>query len=79
MVMARKSISQAVAEASQWMDFKGVKGVGQGKEHGKNCIVVFVEIKTPEIEKAIPRKYEGYPVRIEESGEIRALSPETSH
>lgn len=73
--MVTKSIEQVVTEAAQWMNIEGVAGIGQGKAGRKDCIVVLVRVKTPELEKAIPREYEGYPVRIEEVGVIRADSP----
>jgi len=70
--MTIKSFGQALAEAAQWMDLEGVVGIGQGKTDEKDCILVFVAVKTPEIEKAIPPEYGGYPVRIEETGIISA-------
>ena len=54
------------------MSISGVVGTGQGLFDGKSCIKVFVVKKTPELEDKIPEKLEGYPVKIKETGVIRA-------
>ena len=54
------------------MSLSGVIGTGQGLFDGKSCIKVFVVKKTPELEDKIPEKLEGYPVKIKETGVIRA-------
>ena len=46
-----------------------------GKPCGKPCIKVYVAEKTPELLKQIPSSIEGYPVEVQEAGEIRALNP----
>jgi SepF-like predicted cell division protein (DUF552 family) len=53
----------------------GVVGVYVGLlDDGKTtCVKVMVVAKTAEIEKAIPKTLEGYPVIIEVTGEIRPL------
>ncbi len=56
----------------EWLNINGIVGVGQGKEDDKDCILVFVSMKTREIEKAIPSEFKGYPVKIIDSGIIRA-------
>jgi len=76
--MATKSFGQALAEAAQLMNIEGVVGIGQGKADEKDCILVFVALKTPEIEKAIPLEYGGYPVSIEETGIIEAEKEQTN-
>lgn len=76
--MATESIEQALADAAQWMAIEGVVGIGQGKADKKDCILVFVGVKTPEIEKAIPLQHRGYPVRIEEVGIIQAEKEQTN-
>ncbi len=60
------------------MSISSVVGTGQGLCDGKPCIKVFVVKKTPELEDKIPEKLEGYSVKIEETGVIRAL-PENQH
>jgi len=76
--MATKSFQQALAEAKQWMNIEGVVGIGKGKAGKKNCILVLTVVETPEIEKAIPLEYGGYPVRIEEVGIIDAEKEQTT-
>ncbi len=58
---------------SQWMAAPGVIGTGEGEHNGKPCIKVFVTKKTAELEKKIPAQAEGYPVVIEETGEIKPM------
>ena len=59
----------------QWIDINGVQGIGQGKVDDKDCILVFVRTKRPEIEKAIPPEFKGLTVRVRESGVIYADKP----
>ena len=54
------------------MALPGVVGVGQGLCGYKPCIKVFVIKKTPVLENRIPRELDGYPIIIEETGEIHA-------
>ena len=42
--------------------------------HTTLCLRVMLARKNPETERKIPRSIEGYPVRIEVSGEFRPLS-----
>ncbi|MDP4221506.1 MAG: hypothetical protein Q8916_01755 [Bacteroidota bacterium] len=56
----------------KWMEIPGVTGTGEGKSHGKPCIMVFIERRTATIEKKIPKTVEGYKVVLEESGKIEA-------
>ncbi len=51
----------------------GVVGTAIGECAGKPCIKVFVVKKTVELTKQLPGTLEGFPVAIEETGEIRAL------
>ncbi len=51
----------------------GVVGTAQGLCDGKPCIKVFVAKKTPQLEQKIPHALAGFPVVIQETGEIRAL------
>jgi len=63
-------LQQALKKAQPWMDIEGVESVGQGKIKEQDCIVVFVYLKTPEIEKKISSECSGVPVDIRESGTI---------
>ncbi len=58
---------------SKLMSIQGVEGVGIGEELGKPFIKVYVAKKTKSLETKIPKQMEGYPVKIEESGEFKAL------
>ena len=55
------------------MAIPGVVGTAQGQCAGQPCIKVFVAKKTPDLLKQIPPELDGYPVAVEETGEIRAL------
>ncbi len=72
--MSVKTIEEVLKEhTEELMSIPGVVGIGQGLCNGKPCIKVFVIERTPELEQEIPSSLEGYPVMIEETGEIRAL------
>jgi hypothetical protein len=71
--MSAMSIEEVLMKyTDNLMSIPGVVGTGQGLFDGKSCIKVFVVKKTPELEDKIPEKLEGYPVKIKETGVIRA-------
>ncbi len=57
------------------LSLPGVVGAGIGECEGEPCIKVLVVEETPELVHKIPRTLGGYPVVIEETGEIRPLHP----
>lgn len=72
--MSSKTIEDVLKEhTDELMAIPGVIGTAQGVCKGKSCIKVYVKEKTPELEQKIPDSIEGYPVSIEEIGEIHAL------
>lgn len=72
--METKTIGEALKEhTKELMSIPGVVGTAQGLCNGNPCIKVYVIKKTTELDTAIPDILEGYPVMIEETGEIRAL------
>ncbi len=56
------------------MAVPGVVGVAEGESKGKPCIRVFVVDRNSEPLKHLPENLEGYLLKIEESGEFRALN-----
>lgn len=60
------------------MSLPGVVGTAQGRCDNKPCIKIYVIKRTPELDEKIPDILEGYPVIIEETGEIKAL-PENQY
>jgi len=58
------------------LSLPGVVGTAISECEGNPCIKVLVVKKTPELAKWIPSALDGFPVVIEESGEIRALDPD---
>ncbi len=77
--MTAKTIEEVLKEhTEELINIPGVVGTAQGLCNDKPCIKVYVIDKTPELEQKIPDKLEGYPLMIEETGEIRAL-PKKHH
>jgi hypothetical protein len=63
-------LQKAINEASEWIEFDGVEGVGQGEKEGKDCIIVLVSCPPSELLNIIPTTFKGFPVVIKESGII---------
>jgi hypothetical protein len=75
-LMAGKTIEVVLKEhTDQLMSLPGVVGTAIGTCEGNPCIKVLVVKKFPALVKRIPPMLEGYPVVIEETGEIRILHP----
>lgn len=51
----------------------GIVGTAIGKYRRKLCITIFVHMNDTEIQQHLPATLDGYPVRIEETGEFQAL------
>jgi hypothetical protein len=74
---AKESVKQKTIEkvlaahTPEWMAIPGVIGTGIGEFNGKPCIKVLVVQASDLLSQRIPKDAEGYPVRIEVSGEIR--------
>ncbi len=62
------------AHVQELMAIQGVVGVyvGELNDHSP-CIGVMVVKKTDELEQKIPNVLEGYPVKIDETGEIKPM------
>lgn len=56
----------------QLMAIPGVTAIGIGEENGQPVIKVFVKQRTEELNKQLPQQLEGFKVKVEVSGEIRA-------
>jgi len=59
--------------AQELMSIAGVVGLAQSLDDDKPCIKVYVVEKTPELEKKIPRVIHGFPVVVEQTGQMKAL------
>ena len=71
---ARPLSDVLAAHTLEWMKTPGVVGTAESRlDDGRPCILVMVIRLTPELRRAIPETIEGWPVRIEETGEIRAM------
>lgn len=74
-----QDISAALERLSQRiMTLPGVAAIGESLCDGEPCFRVYVVDLTPDVEARIPSSFEGYPVVVEKSGEIRALSENDS-
>ena len=70
--MAPRSIEDVLlAHTPRLLALSGVVGTAQGEEAGRPLILVFVVEDTEALRASIPGRIEGYPVRIQETGEIR--------
>lgn len=74
--MPKRDINTVMeAHTSELMAIPGVTGVAIGAlDNGSPCILVLVVKQTNELERKIPKKLEGHPVRIFESGEIKPMN-----
>jgi len=65
------SIIQAVEKATNdWMKMDGVEGVAQSKSGEEDSIMVLVSKPVSEMEKLLPKNYQGYPVELMFTGQI---------
>jgi len=71
---ARKMKIEAVLKKheSKLMSIPGVTGVGIGGSEESPLILVMVTHNATELKKKLPTQIEGFPVKVELSGEIRA-------
>ncbi len=73
--MSRPSIEEVLAsEGARLLAVPGVNGIGEGQLDGKPCILVFVRRVTEEVRRDVPPMIGGYPVRIEDVGDVTARS-----
>ncbi|MBN1466432.1 hypothetical protein JXA02_11760 [candidate division KSB1 bacterium] len=56
------------------MKIDGVVGIGIGKEEDDDAIMVFVKERTAIIDQKVPKQLKGYPVIIQETGQIEAFN-----
>jgi len=61
-------------QAGQWMELPGVHGVAEGRTaDGKPCILLLVEDPDTPALRALPREYEGFPIRFDVTDTLRGL------
>lgn len=71
--MNQRPIDQVfAAHQDSLMALPGVVGVAIGQCGDARCIRVMVAHKTPELERRVPKRLEGYVVEVQETGPIRA-------
>ena len=52
---------------------EGVVGTAQGEQNGRPCILVFLARDTEDLRRRIPAELEGYPVKLQVTGDITPL------
>ena len=74
--MQKKPIEQVLKDNQDMLlSVNGVQGFYQGlSEEGNDIIVVMVDTLTKVIREKIPDSLDGYPVLLEETGEIKPLN-----
>jgi hypothetical protein len=73
--MSNRTLSETLAaHSSELMAIPGVVGVAEGEQPDHTpCLLVMVEKLTPEIERRVPKRLDGHPVRIEVTGAFHAM------
>lgn len=72
-LMAERTIEQVQeAHTEAWMAMPGVVGTAIGLHKGEPCILILTAANAEAIRAQIPERVEGYPVIIQQTGEIRA-------
>ncbi len=73
--MPQRPIAEVLAaHTPELMALPGVVGTAQGaRRDGAPVIVVMIARHDAALERRIPKRLEGWPVRIDVTGEIRAL------
>jgi hypothetical protein len=67
------TVSQILADhTNEWMQISGVVGTGEGQKDGKQAVIIFVESRSEELEKKIPKEIGGYQIVIEKIGVVKA-------
>ena len=71
----QRSLTAVLANHSpELIRIPGVTTVAESRgADGKPCVLILVTRLTPELRARLPQSLEGWPVVVEESGEIRAL------
>ncbi len=73
--MQRKPIEQVLKSNQEMLlAIPGVQGFYQGEQdNGDECIIIMVDSLKEENKTAFPDSLDGYPVRVEETGQIKPL------
>jgi hypothetical protein len=73
-LVPRKTIETVLNENnSRLLSIPGVIGTAESVCNGAACVKVYVIKESPELTRPIPKVIDGYPVVIEETGEVHAL------
>jgi hypothetical protein len=73
-MQSRRPITEVLAaHTPELMALPGVVGTAEGVARGAPVILVMVERRTPGLTARIPTVLEGWPVKIEVTGPLRAM------
>ena len=72
----RKPISHVLElHTPTWLSIPGVIGTGEGRDpRGNPAIVIMTNVSAADVQAKIPSEIEGYPILIEEVGDVRPLN-----
>jgi hypothetical protein len=73
--VARRPLTEVLAaHTPRLMALAGVVGTCEGAlDDGAPCFVIMVAALTPALRDSLPQTLEGWPVRVDETGEIRPM------
>jgi hypothetical protein len=76
---SRPLVEVLAAHTPELMALPGVVGTAESRmPDGRPCILVLLAKSTLELRAKLPRELEGWPVRLEVTGEIRAMPDSSS-
>ncbi len=69
----RRHVKEVIREnADRFLALSGVEGIAEGEWQGQPCVLILISDPALEQSGAIPTELEGYLVRTETSGELKA-------
>ena len=75
---ARSITEVLAAHTAGLMALPDVVGTAESRtEDGRPCVLILVKRMTPGLREQLPAELEGWPVRVEVTGEIRAMPDST--
>jgi hypothetical protein len=72
----RKPISQVLElHTPTWLNIPGVIGTGEGQDpQGNPAIIIMTNVSAADVQAKIPSEVDGYPILVEEVGDVKPLN-----
>jgi hypothetical protein len=68
-----KPLGEVVADHTpRLMALAGVVGIAEGLDRGQPCVLILVEALSPQLRRSLPKSLDGYRVKVQPTGELRA-------